>query len=152
MKLYRSFKGEVPDEEYTIEIGKADIKREGTDITIVSYGAMVHEALKAADKLAEEDINAEVIDLRTVSPLDLETIIESVKKTNRAMVVQEAQRQAGVAATVSAEISERAILHLEAPVGRIAAPDTVYAFASDEDAWLPNAEDIYEKAKETIEF
>lgn len=152
MKLYRSFKGEVPDEEYTIPLGKADIKREGKDVTLIAYGAMVHEALKAADRLEKEDISAEVIDLRTVSPLDLDAILESVKKTNRVVVIQEAQRQAGVGATIVAEISERAILHLEAPIARIAAPDTVYAFASDEDAWLPNAEDIYEKAKETIEF
>ncbi|QQK80667.1 alpha-ketoacid dehydrogenase subunit beta [Salicibibacter cibi] len=152
MKLYRSLKGEVSEEAYTIDLDKADIKREGKDITFIAYGAMVHSALKAAEQLSEENIEAEVIDLRTVSPVDLDTIIESVKKTNRAVVIQEAQRQAGVAAGISAEISERAILHLEAPVARVTAPDTVYPFASDEDIWLPDHNDIIEKAKATIDF
>ena len=88
MKLYRSFRGEVPEEEYTIELGKADVKREGKDVTIVTYGAMVHSALKAAEQLEKENIDLEVIDLRTVSPIDYETIIESVQKTNRVVVVQ----------------------------------------------------------------
>lgn len=96
MKLYRSFRGEVPDEEYTVELDKADIKREGKDVTLVAYGAMVHAALKAADELEKDNIDAEVIDLRTVSPVDVDTIVESVKKTNRMVMVQEAQRQAGV--------------------------------------------------------
>ncbi|NBJ70749.1 MULTISPECIES: alpha-ketoacid dehydrogenase subunit beta [Clostridia] len=152
MKLYRSFRGEVPEEEYTIELGKAEVKREGTDVTLIAYGAMVHACLKAADELAENGINAEVIDLRTVSPLDMETIIESVKKTNRVVVVQEAQRQAGVAANVVAEIQERAILHLEAPVLRVAAPDTVYAFSEAEEVWLPNHKDIVEKVNSVMNF
>ncbi|SFE42626.1 alpha-ketoacid dehydrogenase subunit beta [Alteribacillus iranensis] len=152
MKLYRSFREEVPEEEYTIELGKADIKREGKDVTIVTYGAMVHTSLRAADELAEDGIEAEVIDLRTVSPVDMETIIESVKKTNRAIVVQEAQRQAGIAANVAADISEEAILHLEAPVLRVTAPDTVYPFSAAEDVWLPGTKDVIEKAKAVIDF
>ena len=152
MKLYRSFRGEVPEGDYTIPIGKADVKREGQDITIISYGAMVHSSLKAAEELEKEGINAEVIDLRTVSPLDVDTIIESVKKTNRAIVVQEAQKQAGVAANVVAEITERAILHLEAPVLRVTAPDTVYPFSEAEDVWLPNYKDIVEKVKAVTSF
>ncbi|MGO4887954.1 alpha-ketoacid dehydrogenase subunit beta [Anaerobacillus sp. MEB173] len=152
MKLYRSFRGEVPEEDYTIEIGKADIKREGTDISIVTYGAMVHASLKAAEELEKEGISAEVIDLRTISPLDIDTIIQSVEKTNRAIVVQEAQKQAGIAANVVAEINDRAILSLEAPVLRVTAPDTVFPFASAEDVWLPNHKDIVEKAKQVINF
>src|SRR5690625_3964404 len=152
MKLYRSFREEVPEEEYTIELGKADIKREGTDVTLIAYGAMVHTCLKAAEELEKENISAEVIDLRTVSPLDIETIIASVEKTNRAVVVQEAQRQAGIAANVVAEIQERAILHLEAPVLRATAPDTVYAFAAAENDWLPNHEDVIEKVEEVINY
>lgn len=152
MKLYRSFRGEVPEEEYTIELGKADVKREGKDVTLIAYGAMVHTCLKAAEELEKEDIDVEVIDLRTVSPIDIETIIESVEKTNRAVVVQEAQRQAGVAATVVAEIQERAILHLEAPVMRVTAPDTVYSFASAEGLWLPDHEDVIEKVQKVINF
>ncbi|MDY0396242.1 alpha-ketoacid dehydrogenase subunit beta [Virgibacillus halophilus] len=146
MKLYRSFRGEVPDEEYTVELGKADIKREGKDVTIISYGAMVHAALKAADELAKDNIEAEVIDLMTVSPIDYETIIKSVEKTNRVVVVQEAQRQAGIAANVAAEIQERAILHLEAPVLRVTAPDTVYPFSEAEEVWLPDHKDIIKKS------
>ncbi|MFB4164700.1 alpha-ketoacid dehydrogenase subunit beta [Alteribacillus sp. JSM 102045] len=152
MKLYRSFREEVPEEEYTIEIGKADVKREGKDITIVTYGAMVHTSLKAAEELAEEGIEAEVIDLRTVSPLDMDTVIESVKKTNRAIVVQEAQKQAGVGANVVADINDHAILHLEAPVLRVTAPDTVYPFAAAEDVWLPDHKDVVERAKTVINF
>lgn len=152
MKLYRSFREEVPEEEYSIELGKADVKREGNDVTIVTYGAMVHASLKAAEELAENDIDVEVIDLRTVSPIDIETIVESVQKTNRVIVVQEAQRQAGVAATVVSEIQERAILYLEAPIMRVTAPDTVYPFAAAEGLWLPDHTDIKEKVHEVINF
>ncbi|WP_062048462.1 alpha-ketoacid dehydrogenase subunit beta [Bacillus sp. JCM 19034] len=152
MKLYRSFRGEVPEEEYTIPLGKADIKREGKDLTIVTYGAMVHSSLKAAEELEKEGIDVEVIDLMTISPIDIDTIIASVEKTNRAIVVQEAQRQAGIGANVVAEITERAILSLEAPVKRVAAPDTVYPFAAAEDVWLPDYKDIVETAKEVINF
>ncbi|KKE78109.1 alpha-ketoacid dehydrogenase subunit beta [Bacilli bacterium] len=152
MKLYRSFREEVPEEEYTVEIGKADVKREGKDVTLVSYGAMVHSCLKAAEELEKDGISAEVIDLRTVSPIDTDTILESVKKTNRAIVVQEAQKQAGVAANVVSEIQERAILHLEAPVLRVTAPDTVYAFSDAEEVWLPNHKDIIEKVNTVMNF
>jgi len=152
MKLYRSFRQEVPEGEYTIPLGKADIKREGKDITLIAYGAMVQESLKAADELAKEGISAEVIDLRTIVPLDIETIIASIEKTNRAVVIQEAQKQAGIAANVVAEITERAILHLEAPVYRVAAPDTVYPPAQAESVWLPNFRDIVEAAKKAINF
>ncbi|WP_221563967.1 alpha-ketoacid dehydrogenase subunit beta [Alkalihalobacillus sp. TS-13] len=152
MKLYRSFRDEVPEEEYTVEIGKADVKREGKDITIITYGAMVHSSLKAAEELEKDDIEAEVIDLRTVSPIDIDTIIESVNKTGRAIVVQEAQKQAGIAASVVAEINDRAILSLEAPVLRVTAPDTVFPFSAAEDVWLPDYKDIMEKAKQVINF
>ncbi|MBP2239963.1 pyruvate dehydrogenase E1 component beta subunit [Cytobacillus eiseniae] len=152
MKLYRSFRQEVPEEEYTIPLGKADIKREGNDLSIITYGAMVHEALKAAEELEKEGYSAEVIDLRTVSPIDIETIIASVEKTGRAIVVQEAQKQAGIAANVVAEINDRAILSLEAPVLRVAAPDTVFAFPQAETVWLPNYKDIIETGKKVLTF
>ncbi|HLR62265.1 MAG TPA: alpha-ketoacid dehydrogenase subunit beta [Lentibacillus sp.] len=152
MKLYRSFRGEVPDEGYTIDLDKADIKREGKDVTLIGYGAMVHTALKAAEELEKDNIEAEVIDLRTISPVDMETIVESVKKTNHVVVVQEAQRQAGVAAHVISEIQERAILHLEAPVLRVTAPDTVYPFSQAEEVWLPTHKDVIEKVNEVINF
>lgn len=152
MKLYRSFRQDVPEEEYTIPLGKADIKREGKDISIITYGAMVHESLKAAEELEKEGFSAEVIDLRTVSPIDIETIIASVEKTGRAIVVQEAQKQAGIAANVVAEINDRAILSLEAPVLRVAAPDTVFAFPQAETVWLPNYKDIIETSKKVLNF
>ncbi|GHI01394.1 alpha-ketoacid dehydrogenase subunit beta [Neobacillus kokaensis] len=152
LKLYRAFRQEVPEEEYTIPLGKADVKREGTDLSIITYGAMVHESLKAADELAKEGYSVEVIDLRTISPLDIETIIASVEKTGRAIVVQEAQKMAGVAANVVAEINDRAILSLEAPVLRVAAPDTVYPFSQAETVWLPNYKDVIETAKKVLTF
>ncbi|TDQ42262.1 alpha-ketoacid dehydrogenase subunit beta [Aureibacillus halotolerans] len=152
MKLYRSFREEVPEEDYTIELGKAHVKKEGTDITLVAYGAMVQTSMKAAEELEKDGINAEVIDLRTISPLDVDTIVESVKKTSRLIVIQEAQKQAGIASQISAEVAERAILHLDAPIMRVAAPDTVFPFAAAEEEWLPNHEDIIEKAKAAINF
>ena len=152
LKLYRSFREEVPEEAYTVPIGKADVKREGTDLSIIAYGAMVHESLKAAEELEKEGYSVEVVDLRTVSPLDVETIVASVEKTNRAIVVQEAQRQAGIAANVIAEINERAILSLEAPVLRVTAPDTIYPFAQAEGIWIPTYKDILETAKKVLTF
>lgn len=152
MKLYRSFREEVPEEEYTIEIGNASVKQEGNDITLIAYGAMVQESLKAAEELEKDGHSVEVIDLRTVQPIDLETLVASVEKTGRAVVVQEAQRQAGVGATVASELAERAILSLEAPIARVAAADTVYPFTQAENVWLPNKNDIIEKAKATLEF
>lgn len=152
MKLYRSFRQEVPEEEYSIPLGKADVKREGTDLSIIAYGAMVQESLKAADELAKDGYSVEVVDLRTISPLDIETIIASVEKTGRAIVVQEAQRQAGIAANVVAEITERAILSLDAPVLRVTAADTVFAFSEAEQVWLPNVKDIIETATKVLNF
>ncbi|MGM1031590.1 alpha-ketoacid dehydrogenase subunit beta [Peribacillus frigoritolerans] len=152
MKLYRSFRQEVPEEEYTIPLGKADVKREGTDLSIITYGAMVQESIKAAEELAKDGHSVEVVDLRTVSPLDIDTIIGSVEKTGRAIVVQEAQKQAGIAANVVAEINERAILSLDAPVLRVAAADTVFPFSQAETVWLPNYKDIIETATKVLKF
>ncbi|MFC6316342.1 alpha-ketoacid dehydrogenase subunit beta [Lapidilactobacillus achengensis] len=152
MKLYRSFRDEVPDGEYTVPLDQANITRPGRDVTIVTYGAMVREAAKAADELAKENIEVEVIDLRTIAPLDMKTIITSVEKTGRAVVVQEAQRQAGVGNQVISEISQRAILNLQAPIGFVAAPDTPFPFGQAETAWLPNASDIVAEVKKTVNF
>lgn len=152
MKLYRSFRQEVPEEEYTIPLGKADVKREGKDLSIITYGAMVHESLKAAEELEKEGFSVEVVDLRTLAPLDIDAIVASVEKTGRAIVVQEAQKQAGIAAQVVAEINDRAILSLEAPVLRVAGPDTVYPFSQAETVWLPNYKDVIETAKKVLNF
>lgn len=152
MKLYRSFREEVPEEEYTVPLGKANVVREGTDVSIIAYGAMVREAIAAADTLEKEGISAEIVDLRTVYPLDIETLVKTTEKTGRVVVVQEAQRQAGVGEKVISEISQRAILSLKAPIGFVSAPNTVYPFAMAEKDWLPNANDIVAKVKETTDF
>ena len=152
MKLYRSFREEVPEEQYEIELGKANVSREGSDVTVVAYGYMVREALKAAEQLEEEDISVEVIDLRTVAPIDYQTIVESVEKTGRMVFVQEAQRQAGVGHNVISEVSQRAILSLKAPISFVSAPDTIYPFAQMENEWLPSATEITEAIKETTDF
>jgi pyruvate dehydrogenase E1 component beta subunit len=153
MKLYRSFRQEVPEGEYTIPLGKANVVREGSDVTIITYGAMVHTSLKAAEELEKaRGAKVEVIDLRTINPLDMDTVIESVKKTNRAIVVQEAQKSAGVAAEIIAQINEKAILHLEAPVLRVTAPDTVYPFAQAEDIWLPDVKRVVDALTQVLDF
>lgn len=153
MKLYRSFRGEVPEGEYTIPLGKANVVKEGSDVTIITYGAMVHTSLKAAE-LAEKErgTKVEVIDLRTIKPIDLDTILTSIEKTNRAIVVQEAQKTSGAAAEIIAQINEKAILHLEAPVLRVTAPDTVFPFAQIEDEWLPDAKRIVKAINQVLDF
>jgi len=152
MKLYRSFREEVPEAEYTIPLGKANVVKEGNHVSIITYGAMVREAVKAAEKLEKDGISVEILDLRTVQPLDIEAIVATTEKTGRVVVVQEAQRQAGVGARVMAEITERAVLSLEAPVGFVAAPDTIFPFDQAEHDWLPNATDIEEKVREVYNF
>ncbi|AZZ61094.1 alpha-ketoacid dehydrogenase subunit beta [Oenococcus sp. UCMA 16435] len=152
LHLYRSIKGEVAEGYYTTPLDKAAVAREGKDISIITYGGMTPVALNAAEELSKQGIDAEVIDLRTVSPLDIETIGESVKKTGRVVVAQEAQRIAGIGASVMAEISERFILNLKAPIGRVAAPDSIYPFAQAENDWMVNADDIIDKVKEIVNY
>jgi len=152
LNLYHAFRAEVPEEDYVVELGKANVVREGSDVTIVTYGMMVHTSVKAAEELEKQGIKVEVIDLRTISPIDIDTVVASVKKTNRAIVVQEAQKSAGVAAEVIAQINEKAILHLEAPVLRVAGPDTVYPFAQIEDTWLPNPARIVAAVNKVMNF
>ncbi|MEC0371491.1 alpha-ketoacid dehydrogenase subunit beta [Paenibacillus chibensis] len=153
LNLYHAFRAEVPEEDYVVELGKANVVREGSDVTIITYGMMVHTATKAAEELEKTSgIKAEVIDLRTLNPLDIDTIVASIKKTNRAIVVQEAQKTSGVAAEVIAQINEKAILHLEAPVLRVAGPDTVYPFAQIEDTWLPTPARVIAAVNKVMEF
>jgi len=153
LKLYRSFRAEVPDGEYTVPLGKANVVKEGKHATIITYGAMVHTSLKAAEEMERtRGASIEVIDLRTIMPIDIETIIASIQKTNRAIVVQEAQRTAGAAAEIIAQINEKAILHLEAPVLRVASPDTVVAFGQIEEAWLPNTQRIQDGLNQVLDF
>ncbi|PDH90719.1 2-oxoisovalerate dehydrogenase [Oenococcus oeni] len=152
LHLYRSIKGEVAEGYYTTPLDKAAVVRKGKDISIITYGGMTPVALNAAEEFSKQGIDAEIIDLRTVSPLDIETIGESVKKTGRVVVAQEAQRMAGIGASVMAEISERFILSLKAPVGRVAAPDSIYPFAQAENDWMVNADDIIDKVKEIVNY
>ncbi|KRM94053.1 pyruvate dehydrogenase [Lentilactobacillus senioris DSM 24302 = JCM 17472] len=152
LKLYRSMKDEIPEGHYTVPLDKAKVVREGSDITLVAYSAEVNESLKAAEKLAEDNISAEVIDLRSLSPIDTDTIFASIEKTHKVVVVQEAQKMAGVGAVVASEIAENKIMSLDAPIGRVAAPDSVYPFAMAENDWLPNANDIEEKAREILNY
>lgn len=152
LRLYRSVKGEVPDGKYTVPLDKAKVVQEGNDVTIVAYGGEVSEAQKAAKKLAKKNISAEIIDLRSLYPIDTETIFNSIKKTHHVVVVQEAQKMAGVGAQVASAISEGAIMYLDAPVKRVAAPNSVYPFAQAENVWIPNANDIEEAVSETVNF
>ena len=134
---------EVPDEAYTVPIGVADIKRSGSDITIVATGRLVIDALAAAEKLAAQGVEAEVIDPRTLSPLDMETILTSVRKTTRAVVAHEAVRTCGIGAEIAARISDEAFDYLDAPVKRVGAPFTPVPFAPVlEDLYLPGKAEI----------
>lgn len=122
-RCYRLIKGEVPEEDYTIEIGKADIKREGTDVTVITYGLMLHYCLEAAETLEKEGISTHILDLRTIKPLDKEAIIEAAKKTGKVLIVHEHGKFGGIGGEVSAIISEEALFDLDAPVQRLAGPD-----------------------------
>lgn len=141
-------KGEVPDEEYTIPIGVSDKKRDGKHLTFVTWGRMTVETLKAAKTLAAEGIEADVIDLRSLRPLDLSLALESVKKTNRVIVVEEGMRTAGLSAEIAASIQEQAFNYLDAPVARVAGLDVPMPYAKNlERATLPFADDVVAAAK-----
>jgi 2-oxoisovalerate dehydrogenase E1 component beta subunit len=142
--IYRRIKEQVPeDPEFLVPIGAADVKRQGTDVSIVTYGAMVHRALEAAEALAQRGISAEVVDLRTVYPLDEETVLRSIEKTSRALVLYESYRFLGIGSEVAAVIAEKAFEHLDAPVLRLAPPNVPVPFSPPlEDAFLPQVADI----------
>jgi pyruvate/2-oxoglutarate/acetoin dehydrogenase E1 component len=151
--LYRRIKDEIPSDDYTVPLGKAIVRREGKDLTIVSYAAMMYTALEAADALAKEGIEAEVIDLRTLLPLDEETILQSVRKTNRCLVVHEDTRTGGIAGEIAAILFEKAFHDLDAPMARVTSLDTPVPYApSLEEAFLPSAQKVFAAAKELAEF
>lgn len=153
MKLYRSFRGEVPEGDYTVPLGKANVVQEGSDVTVITYGAMVHTTLKAAKELEKSrGAKVEVIDLRTIWPIDIDTILESIKKTKRAVVVQEAPRNSGASSEVMAQIMEKGVLYLEAPVLRVTAPETPYPFAQIEDEWLPDTARVMKALNQVLDF
>ena len=140
---------EIPDGEYTVPLGKADIKREGTDVTVVAAAFMVHRALAAADTLQQEGISLEVVDPRTLVPLDTETIIGSVRKTGRLVIISEEPRTGSWAAEVAATVAEEAFDDLDAPVKRVCAPDTPIPFSpAQERFWTPDENDLIKAVKE----
>ncbi len=146
--LYRRLKGELPGNDFTVPIGKAQIVREGSDLTIYTYGWMVEESKLAAQKLEEEGVSAEIVDLRTLLPLDRETILASVEKTSKAMIVHEATKTLGVGAEVAAILAEEAFDLLDGPIVRVTAPDTPVPFSPPlEKAFLPDAEKIVAAAR-----
>jgi 2-oxoisovalerate dehydrogenase E1 component beta subunit len=153
-KTYRLIKGEVPDERYTVPLGKAVVRREGTDLTVVSYGLMHHYALEAAERLAADGIQAEIIDLRSIYPLDMDTVLESVAKTNKVMVVYEDNKFLGVGAEVSAQIAEKALFELDGPVVRIAGPHVpAMPYAPTLEHWfLPDADRLEQEMRKLAEF
>ena len=146
----RAFKDDVPEESYTVPIGEAKVVKEGSDVTVISYGAMLRTTMKALEEMPE--VNPEIIDLRTLSPLDTATIIKSVQKTGRAVVVNEAPKHIGFAAEIAALINEKALLSLQAPVKRITGWDIPMPFAKSEDFYLPNAYRIKKGVKEVMGF
>jgi len=146
--LYRRIKEDLPAVDYTVPIGKARVAREGSHLSIVTYGAMLWTALEAADKLAEEGISAEVLDLRTLLPLDRKTVCESVKKTSKVLLLHEDTRTGGMAGELAATITESVFEYLDGPIVRVTAPDTPIPYSAPlEEAFLPNAEKVIEKAR-----
>ncbi|MBZ5500878.1 MAG: alpha-ketoacid dehydrogenase subunit beta [Acidobacteriia bacterium] len=151
--LYRRIKQEVPAEDFTVPIGKAAVRRPGRDLTIVSYGAMVHTSLEAAAALAAEGIEAEVIDLRSLLPLDREAILGSVRKTNKLLVVHEDTRTGGIAGEIAAIVCESAFEHLDGPIARVTGLDTPVPYAPPlEQRFLPNVEKVAAAARELAKY
>ncbi len=151
-KVLLGTKGNVPEEIYEVPLGQATIRRAGEDVTIVGIGRMVTEALKAADALAEQGVSVEVIDPRTVQPLDMPTIIESAKRTNRILVVHEAVQFGGIGAEIAAQIQDQAFDYLDAPVGRVGAPFTPVPFSPSLEAnYVPDSTRIIAAAKRLLE-
>ncbi len=146
--LYRKIKEDLPTEEYTVPIGKAKIVREGRHLSIITYGAMVWTALEAAETLAAEGISVEVVDLRTLLPLDRDTVCESVRKTSKALLLHEDTRTAGMAGELAITITETVFEYLDGPIVRVTAPDTPVPFSTPlEEAFLPNVAKVLEKAR-----
>ena len=144
-------KGEVPEGEYTLPIGVADIKREGKDVTLVSFGKILKEALKAAEILAEENIDCEVIDLRTIRPMDYQTIFESVKKTNRLVILEESWPFGNIATEITYQVQSEIFDYLDAPVEKINTADTPAPYSPVLlKEWLPNAEDVVRSIKKVL--
>ena len=151
--LYRRIKAALPKGDWVVPIGKADVKRTGSDISVITYGAMVHVALEAAEVLAKDGIELEVVDLRSLMPLDKEAIFESVCKTSKAIVLHEDNKTGGVGAEIAALLSEECFNHLDGPILRVAAPDTPVPFSTPlEEYFLPKATDVVAAAKKLAAY
>ena len=150
-RVYRAARGEVPEGDYTVPLGQAKIVREGKGITVLAYGAMLHTVIEAAAKAAEAGIDAEVIDLRTLLPLDLETVLTSVRKTGRVCIVHEAPRTCGYGAELAALIAEKALMSLEAPIARVTGFDTPFPYTL-ENEYLPSTDRVSKAIRDTVSF
>jgi 2-oxoisovalerate dehydrogenase E1 component beta subunit len=151
--LYRRIKEDLPEDDFVVPLGKARIAREGTDLSILTWAAMVHVALEAAEDLASDGIEAEVVDLRTLVPLDEEAILMSVAKTGKAIVLHEAPRTGGFGGEIAATIAEKAFEYLEAPIVRVTAPDTPVPYSPPlEEFYLPGKDDVIQIAKKVVEY
>ena len=151
-RVYRAARGQVPEGDFSVELGRAKVIKEGSDVTILTYGAMVYPVLEASETAEMEDrISSEVIDLRTLMPYDIETILASVKKTGRVVIVHEAPRTCGFGAELSAAISERALLHLQAPILRVTGFDTPFPYALEE-YYLPDLKRVHRALRDSVNF
>jgi 2-oxoisovalerate dehydrogenase E1 component beta subunit len=153
-KTYRLIKGEVPDDRYTVEFGRAEVRRQGTDLTCVSYGLMHHYCLEAAERLSSDGVEVEVIDLRSIFPLDMDTVLESVGKTNKVMVVYEDNKFLGVGAEVAAQIAENALFELDGPIVRVGGPHIpAMPYSPSLESWfLPDADRLEQEMRKVAEF
>ena len=151
--LYRRIKGDIPADDYSVPLGKAAVRREGKDLTIISYAAMAHTSLEAAEQLAKEGIDAEVMDLRTLLPLDRDAILGSVKKTSKLLIVHEDTRTGGIAGEIAAIVCEGAFEDLDGPIVRVTALDTPVPYSPPlENRFLPNAEKVVAAARELAKY
>jgi len=150
-KIYRAFREEVPEGDFTVPLGDASVRREGKDVSLIAWGYMAHVCLDAAKRAAEKGWECDVVDLRTLVPLDVETILASVKKTGRAVVVYEAPKTGGYGAEVSALLAERAIEHLRGPIVRVAGSDTPFPYTL-EDVYMPNADRVLAGIEKVMAF
>jgi len=151
-RIYRAVKEEVPEEDYVVEIGKANVVNEGVDVTVVTWGAYFHDVKKVVAKLAGEGVSIELIDLQSISPLDSETILKSVRKTGRLVIVHEAPKTCGVGAEISAICNERAMLYMKAPIVRVTGFDTIMPFLQTEHYYLPSEERIEKGIRDVLQF
>jgi len=150
-KIYRAFREEVPEGEHTVPLGKGAVRREGKDVSLFAWGYMTHVCLEAAKRATEKGVECEVVDLRTLVPLDIDAILDSVKKTGRAVVVYEAAKTGGFGAEVSAQIAERAIEYLRSPILRVAGFDTPFPYTL-EDVYMPNADRVFAAIEKAMSF